>query len=86
MIGVAPASVPDTSLAAQLREMLARRDSIQRASMTVYQSSGSSTTVMMGGLLTSGLASIQATMRAHFAGELKSYNAIIGMTKVDGWR
>jgi hypothetical protein len=41
----------------------------------------------MGGSLTSGIASIQRTLRAHFAGELKGgYNAIIEMTKVSGWK
>jgi hypothetical protein len=64
-----------------------RRDSINRASSTWQIAGGSVTRVVMGGgLLTSGVASMQATLKAHFAGELKSYNAIIEMTRVSGWR
>jgi len=42
--------------------------------------------MVMGGLLTSGLASMKGTLDAFFLGELKSYNAVIEMTKVSGWR
>jgi hypothetical protein len=42
--------------------------------------------VMMGGTLFSGVASIAETLRAYRAGSLDTYNAAIGMTKVDGWK
>jgi len=41
---------------------------------------------MMGGTLFSGVAPIAQTLRAYRAGTLDSYNAAIGMTKVDGWK
>jgi len=42
--------------------------------------------IMMGGTLFSGVASIGQTLKAYRAGTLDSYNAAIGMTKVDGWK
>jgi len=42
--------------------------------------------IMMGGTLFSGVAPIAQTLRAYRAGTLDSYNAAIGMTKVDGWK
>ena len=42
--------------------------------------------IMMGGTLFSGVAPIGQTLRAYRAGTLDSYNAAIGMTKVDGWK
>ena len=66
------------SLAATLK---ARRDSISRANTWVV--SGPTTSIVMGGLLTSGTASMQGTIKAFFGGELKSYNSIIEMTKID---
>ncbi len=42
--------------------------------------------VMMGGTLFSGVASIGQTLRAFRAGTLDTYDAAIGMTKVDGWK
>ena len=42
--------------------------------------------LMMGGTLFSGVASIGQTLKAYRAGTLDSYNAAIGMTKVDGWK
>jgi hypothetical protein len=41
---------------------------------------------MMGGTLYSGVAPIAQTLRAYRAGTLDSYPAVIGMTKVDGWK
>jgi hypothetical protein len=41
---------------------------------------------MVGGTLFSGVASIAKTLRAHRDGTLGTYNAAIGMTKVDGWK
>ena len=75
----------DTGQAA-LRAMLARRDSIIRLNSQWQLAAGPGMQVVMGGLLTSGLASMRGTLDAFFLGELKSYNAIIEMTKVSGWR
>ena len=44
------------------------------------------TVVRGGGLLASGTASMKKTIERFFAGDLKSYDVIIGMTKVSGWR
>ena len=68
----------DTSWKTVLRT---RRDSIARAN-TWQVMSGPAMSVVMGGLLTSGVATIQATLKAYFLGELKSYNSIIEMTKI----
>jgi hypothetical protein len=73
-------AIPRDSLAAVLK---ARRDSIARASTTWQVLSGPAMSVVMGGLLTSGTAPIQGTLKAFFLGELKGYNAIIEMTKVN---
>ena len=73
----------DTSIASILR---ARRDSIARANLTWQISAGPAMTVVMGGMLTSGLASMKGTLDAYFLGDLKTYNAIVEMTKVSGWR
>ena len=42
--------------------------------------------VAMGGTLFSGVAPIGQTLRAFRAGTLGTYDAAIGMTKVDGWK
>ena len=42
--------------------------------------------VALGGTLFSGVAPIGETLRAYRAGTLDNYNAVIGMTKVDGWK
>lgn len=77
----------DTSALAQLRNMLARRDSILRLNSTWQMAGpGPGTQVFMGGLLTSGLASMSKTLNSFFLGELKDYNTVVGMTKVSGWR
>jgi len=75
----------DTGQAA-LRAMLARRDSIIRLNSQWQVAAGRGMQMVMGGLLTSGLASMKGTLDAFFLGELKSYNAVIEMTKVSGWR
>jgi hypothetical protein len=75
----------DTGQAA-LRAMIARRDSIIRLNSTWQVAAGPGMQMFMGGLLTSGLASMKGTLDAFFLGELKSYNAVIDMTKVSGWR
>jgi hypothetical protein len=73
----------DTGWAAVLKS---RRDSIRRSSTTWQVMAGPAMSVVMGGLLTSGVAPIQGTLNAFFLGELKSYNSVIEMTKVSGWR
>jgi hypothetical protein len=42
--------------------------------------------VAFGGTLFSGVAPIGQSLRAYRSGTLDSYNAAIGMTKVDGWK
>jgi hypothetical protein len=75
---VARDSVPrDTGWVKMLRE---RRDSVRAASWRVVP--GPAMSVMMGGMLTSGLASMKGTLDAFFLGELKTYNAVVDMTKV----
>jgi hypothetical protein len=78
---------PDTTMMAQLRRMLASRDSIIRLNST-WQVAGptSGTQVVMGGLLTSGIASMTKTLNSYFLGELKSYQTVVDMTKTTGWR
>jgi hypothetical protein len=76
----------DTALISMLREMRARVDSLSRLNSAWQVAGGPVSAVVIGGSLTSGLASIQTTLRAHFAGELKTYNSIIDMTKVSGWK
>jgi hypothetical protein len=76
----------DTTLISMLREMRARVDSVSRMNSAWQVAGGPVSAVIIGGSLTSGIASIQKTLRAHFAGELKTYNSIIDMTKVSGWK
>ena len=59
----------------------ARRDSISRVNSWVV--AGPTMSVVMGGLLTSGTAPINSTLKAFFLGDLKTYNSIIEMTKVN---
>lgn len=75
----------DTSQAG-IRAMIARRDSLNRLNSNWQVAAGPAMRLVMGGLLTSGLASMKGTLDAFFLGELKSYNAVIEMTKVSGWR
>ena len=63
--------------------LLPRRDSIQQWQV---MAAPVTTVVRGGGLLASGTAPIKKTLERFFAGELKSYDVIIGMTKVSGWR
>lgn len=76
----------DTTLVSVLREMRARVDSIARVNSgwTVGRIQGPQ--IVMGGTLTSGIASMQHTLRDHFAGQLKTYNSVIAMTKVSDWK
>jgi hypothetical protein len=77
----------DTSALAQLRNLLSRRDSVLRLNST-WQVAGRApgTQLFMGGLLTSGLASISKTLNSFFLGELKDYNTVVGMTRISDWR
>lgn len=83
---VARDSVSHDTGQAALRAMLARRDSIIRLNSQWQLAAGPGMQVVMGGLLTSGLASMKGTLDAFFLGELKTYSAVIDMTKVGGWR
>jgi hypothetical protein len=76
----------DTTMLVQLRNLLSRRDSIIRLNSTWQIAGGGGTQVVMGGLLTSGLASMSKTLDRFFLGELRSYESVIDMTKVSGWR
>jgi hypothetical protein len=79
----------DTTLVSTLRAMRARVDSIARLNSAWQVGNGQVMQVVMGGTLTSGIAGMQLTLRAHFTGELKGsngYNVIIGMTKVSDWK
>ena len=73
----------DTTLISTLR---ARVDSIARLNSSWQVGNGQVTQFVMGGTLTSGIASIQHTLRDHFAGQLKTYNSVIAMTKVADWK
>jgi hypothetical protein len=77
----------DTTAVAQLRNLIARRDSIVRLNST-WQIAGPTpgTQVFMGGLLTSGIASVTKTLESFFAGQLKRYDDVINMTRTTGWR
>ena len=80
----AGAPAPD-SLVDRLRAMIASRDSMLQPNSLrgrpLYTVSR-----MMGGLLTSGIASMRETLDAYFAGRLLEYDNVIAMTKTDGWK
>jgi hypothetical protein len=76
----------DSSVAYANRRIIQTRDSIILLNSQWQIAAGPGMQVVMGGLLTSGTASMHATLKAHFAGELKGYPSIIEMTKVTGWR
>jgi hypothetical protein len=75
-----------------------RRDSVLAMALRSFGSRRDSTTlpppsirsipprIVMGSLLSSGLASIRETLDARAAGEILSYQRVIAMTKIDGWR
>ena len=77
----------DTTAIVELRKLLARRDSVLRLNST-WQLAGprAGMQVYMGGLLTSGIASMTKTLNSYFLGELKDYNVVIDMTKTTGWK
>jgi hypothetical protein len=77
----------DTTMLAQLRNMITRRDSILRLNSSWVVPSGvANGQVFYGGLLTSGIAPMMKTIDSFFLGELKDYNVIVNMTKVTGWK
>ena len=76
----------DTTLITALRAMRARVDSIARLNSSWQVGNGQRMQFVVGGTLTSGIAAMQLTLRAHFAGELKTYNSVIALTKVSDWK
>jgi hypothetical protein len=72
------------SLAASMRALVATRDSALRRLLTA--GAPPPTLVMRGGLLTSGLVTVRATLDAFFAGRLTTYQDAIAMTKTTGWK
>lgn len=76
----------DTTLINTLRAMRVRVDSIARLNSSWQVGNGQVMQFVVGGTLTSGIAAMQLTLRAHFAGELKTYNSVIAMTKVSDWK
>jgi hypothetical protein len=77
-------SSPSDSM--RLRRMMATRDSLNVASSPWQVMQGAPMPIVMGGTLTSGIASMDRTLKSFFLGELKDYASIIDMTKVTGWR
>ena len=69
-----------------LRRMMRVRDSIVIANSQWQVAAGPTMQVVMGGTLTSGIASMDKTLKSYFMGELKAYNSVVEMTKVTGWR
>jgi hypothetical protein len=76
----------DTTMLAQLRNLISRRDSLLRLNATWQIASGPRSQVVMGGLLTSGIASMTKTLDSFFRGELRSYQLVVDMTKVTDWK
>ena len=76
-------TLPDSM---RLRRMMAARDSLNVVSSPWQVMAGAPMQIVMGGTLTSGIASMDKTLKSFFLGELKDYASIIDMTKVTGWR
>ena len=74
---------PDST---RLRRMMATRDSLNVVVSPWQVMSGAPMQIVMGGTLTSGIASMDKTLKSFFLGELKDYASIINMTKVTDWR
>ena len=66
--------------------MITQRDSIIAANSKWQIPPGATMQVVMGGTLTSGLASMDKTLKAFFLGDLKGYGSIVEMTRVTGWK
>jgi len=75
----------DTTFSTALQSMIRVRDSLAKQSPDP-SAGGPRLRVMSSGTLTSGLAPIRATLDAHFDGRLPTYQSVVGMTQVDGWR
>ena len=69
-----------------LRRMMAVRDSLTRLNAQWQIAGVGGTQVIMGGLLSSGLASMKETLDAFFLGQLKTYGSVVEMTRITGWR
>ena len=72
----------DTSV----RRLITARDSLMLANSPYLITAGRPMQVVMGGTLTSGIASMDRTLKSFFLSELKGYGSIVEMTKVTGWR
>jgi hypothetical protein len=66
--------------------MIAIRDSLSAITAPWQIATSANVQVVMGGTLTSGIASMDKTLKAFFLGELKGYQSIVEMTRVTGWR
>jgi hypothetical protein len=69
-----------------LRRMIAIRDSLSAITAPWQIATSANVQVVMGGTLTSGIASMDKTLKSFFLGELKGYQSIVEMTRVTGWR
>ena len=69
-----------------LRKMMAVRDSIMRLNAQWQIAGGPGVQYVVGGLLTSGLASMTGTLDAFFLGKLTTYTSVVEMTRISGWR
>ncbi len=81
-------AMPDSILAdsIRLRRMMAARDSLNVVVSPWQVAAGPPMQFVMGGTLTSGIASMDKTLKSFFLGELKDYGSVINMTKVTDWR
>ena len=77
----ATAARQDSAMAAALRDVLAR-DSARRTMLNRMPT----LSMVMGGMLSSGLVSMQETLAAFFGGRLTRYEDVIAMTKTSGWK
>lgn len=69
------------------RDTIVRRDTVPLSYSAVSpRALTSPPRVIMGGLLTSGLASIRETLDSVYAGRVTSYQSVIAMTKTGGWK
>jgi hypothetical protein len=73
----------DSVLAMALRSFGSRRDSTTLPPPSIR---AIPSRIVTGSLLSSGLASIRETLEARDAGQILTYQQIIAMTKIDGWR
>jgi hypothetical protein len=69
----------DSTMAA-FRDLISKRDSMRRIVGNPTMS------VVMGGMLSSGLVSMHQTLDAFFGGRLTRYEDVVAMTKTGGWK